>query len=195
MTNSKKFLIAGWICFVLGYLFLLGLLSGFPDAGPGFPIWLIGLFPLGLILLFVGFKKILNKVIIVCVFILMVVIFFSAAPHNGGARDAKTQASIASLRAQAELFWDKEKNYGNQTSSCENGDSIFGDTMMANLIEGAEEASGHKAMCFSNPKEWATSIELRSIGYFCVDSTGFSGKVTGNITGPSCASVKVETNQ
>lgn len=111
--------------------------------------------------------------------------------------DCSTKASIASLRAQAEIFFGKNlESYGVSSQSCSDKNSIFGDLGVANFVKTIEESSQHKASCYSNPKAWAVSVELRSgTGYFCSDSTGFSGNVTGNITRPSCASVKVETNR
>ena len=150
------------------------------------------LFLVGFILSLIGFKGIIKKIIIILSF--LAVIFLVLAITSEPIRyDASIQASLSSLRTQAELFWDKNKSYGNQSDFCDSTGSIFEDMQVTNLIKAAEKLSRHKAVCFSNPEAWAVSIELRNQRgfYYCVDSTGPGSRINANITGPSCASVKV----
>ncbi len=191
-SYKKWFRILGWFCFILGYFFLLGLLSGLPDAEPSFPLWLIGLFPLGFIFLFIGFKKILNKIIIVCVFILLVVMFFSVAPH-GKARDSSIRATLASMRSEAELHVTGEgDNWNYSADLCDQNSGS-----MSALFKGLISIKARDTQCFvsSDLKSWAVSTKLRdSDDIYCSDSTGFSGKITVNITSSSCASIKTGDN-
>ena len=148
----------------------------------------------GTVFLLLGFKRHISRIILVAVLIFLIVfLYMTSEPIR---YDARIQASMSSLRVQTELFWDKGKSYGSQSNSCGDKDSIFGDMQVTNLIKAAEKLSKHKAVCFSDPEAWAVSIELRNQRglYYCVDSTGPGSRSDGNITGPSCASVKVGTD-
>ena len=113
--------------------------------------------------------------------------------YDPKAYDSQIKSLISALRPATELFFGKNgESYGNPSQSCYNENSIFKDPDVSYFIKKIETTSQHKAVCFSNPKAWAVSTELRSeIVYYCSDSTGFSGDVIKNITSPSCAPVKI----
>ncbi|HEY4476569.1 MAG TPA: hypothetical protein VJB69_01075 [Candidatus Paceibacterota bacterium] len=197
MTNSKKFLIAGWSLYLI--FIIIGFLvneRGGGYYGQAIPLIIILIFALGTIFLLVGFKRNISRAVFIVGIIIILGILLNSNGHPK-CYDCQTKAFLASIRSQAELFYDDNgESYGKQSQSCDDKKSIFGDLAMANLVKAINESSKHQAACFSNPEAWAVSIELRSgTGYFCSDSSGFVGNVTGNITSPSCASVKVETNR
>ena len=203
MPHSKKFLIAGWSLYLITILILLDLFLGLflfitPQSIKSYlPIKsysLLATFLAGTLFLLLGFKRKISRIVLIAVLIFLIAFLYMISEPIS--YDSRIQASMSSLRVQTELFWDKGKSYGNQSDSCDNKDSMFGDMQVTNLIKAAEKLSKHKAVCFSNPEAWAVSIELRNQRevYYCVDSTGFAGNAVGNIASPSCAVVKVGTN-
>lgn len=113
--------------------------------------------------------------------------------------DQETRSEIDFLRQAAYASFYVNHSYGNQTDSCDDQSSLFKDSdNLAEPIKSAERSSKHQAVCFSTPQAWAVSIKLNDpdVKYYCIDNTNDVGHITiGNITGPSCASVKVGTNQ
>ena len=188
ISYKKWFRNLGWVCFILGFFLLMLLLSGLPDASVPFSSWSIILFPLGFIFLLIGLKGIVNRVIIICLFVLVIMMFFSSAP-KGRAHDAAIQGSLRAMRAEAEL-----SVVGNDYSAntCDQNTGPLSNLFKAIILQGASDIR-----CFigSDLKSWAVSAKLKDTKeFFCSDSNGFANKINVGITSPSCAPVKAETS-
>jgi len=114
-------------------------------------------------------------------------------------KNASIMANLASIRTQAELYFDSHKNaYGAAVSkgSCSIKNTVFTDAAVALNIQSAIDSakagnvSEATAICYGNANAWALSVPLipeDSVNSFwCVDSTGASKKTTTTLTGTSC---------
>ena len=82
---------------------------------------------------------------------------------------------MSSMRAQAEIHYDQNGNFNNVCN-------VEGD--LSQLISAVETRSGQEYQsdgfrCNNDGNYWVSSVELTSGGFFCVDSTGFAGELTG----------------
>jgi hypothetical protein len=84
---------------------------------------------------------------------------------RSGAKDASAIASMSSLRAQIEL----ETPDGNYSTAC----TVAG----ADLIAAAEDQTATTADCHDTATAWGAELELASGDFFCVDSTGYAGRL------------------
>ncbi len=183
-------------------VFLLFFISGYFYFVRGFDSW-----------------KTRLMVIIASILLLLFLVFIvitSLSTARTKSREASVAVTMNAMRAEAEIkfVYDDKTRSGYYPSDICNQDS----GALSNLFKAIKSNGANNSTCLtdSNFKSWAVSSELPvgqmrstyfckspifpsiekgSGDFFCVDSTGFSGKVTGNITSPSCASVKVETNQ
>lgn len=105
-------------------------------------------------------------------------------------KDAEMKSILYSLRAESELFYDKNKNsYGvaNTKGSCATpvkGSLFYDMTSIASLVEN----SNSNASCYSTSKAYAISASMPSDPniMWCVDSSGFMGEITEPLTGTVC---------
>ncbi|MFH1170423.1 MAG: hypothetical protein V1704_02595 [Candidatus Vogelbacteria bacterium] len=150
-------------------------------------------------------------VIIISILLLLFLTFVvitSLGSARTKAREAGVRAVISGMRAEAEL----KAMYDKGTDSYYYPDDICDqDSGTLSQQFGFIKNNGVNPICLTDLslKSWAVSSELPPSGpmrttsfcqsplfpstekgsgrFYCVDSTGFSGNVTGNITGPSCA--------
>ncbi len=96
--------------------------------------------------------------------------------------DASIQANLSSMRVQAEIYYDKNSQYGVAGTSCTNTKSFFSGTSVVTWIAAIEKANGAGTMvCNNTAKAYAVSSPLtasKTTTYWCVDSTGESSKRT-----------------
>lgn len=87
--------------------------------------------------------------------------------------ESSIKSTIASTRANAELYFDK--NNGSYKNVCTNELKSLTDTIIK-----------YSAIsCYDQADSFAVSATLGS-GYYCADNTGFDGAITKKITGPKC---------
>ena len=80
------------------------------------------------------------------------------------------KSRLSSVRAVAEIYYDKKKSY---TNLC------IKDSTVTAILKSIEEESDQKPTCRSNSKTFlsASAFASSSLAAWCVDSTGFSGGV------------------
>lgn len=138
-----------------------------------------------------GFTLIELLVVIAIIGILSSVVLASLNSARAKGANAAIKANLANMRAQAELYYSDNNNYGSTpATSCSSG-MFAADTTIAKAIAGADAASGGpNSACQSNPQAWAISEKLKvaegTNTHWCVDSTGNSKGQAGSIVGPVC---------
>ena len=95
-------------------------------------------------------------------------------------QDAVVQVSINNARAQAEI-------YGSQIDGSVNYDGVCADAMMVSITDSITE-SVSAPYCHSTSNTWVLAAPLKSEGYYCVDSSGYSKRYQGELitSGEQC---------
>lgn len=126
-----------------------------------------------------GFTLIELLVVIAIIGILASVVLASLNSARDKGTDAANKSNLNNIRAQAEIVYDDDGDYG---GVCLNG-------KVAEAIT-ASNSTAHPAVCVDDTTAWAASVLLVSTAsttYYCVDSTGSaseSGSALG--TGTVC---------
>ena len=138
-----------------------------------------------------GFTLIELLVVIAIIGILSSVVLASLNSARNKGADAAIKNNLANMRAQAEMYYDTNNNYGSALyysadGTCDTaGTGVFSDTTIRNGFASAESASGSSnGVCSvtAGGVAWAVSMPLKtnSSNYWCVDSTGASKQTSGN---------------
>ncbi len=129
-----------------------------------------------------GFTLIELLVVIAIIGILSSVVLASLNTARGKGGDAALKQNLASIRVQAELYYDDNANsYGPATvvgQTCTAG--MFSNPTIAAAIFQAEAASGKQMHCaigtLNSRSTYAIGSELKtSTNVWCTDSTGWAG--------------------
>jgi|SRR3989344_3738143 len=134
-------------------------------------------------------------VVIAIVGVLSAIVMTSLGDARTRGADASIKSNLASIRAQAELYYSNNNDYGTQANSCTTAGSMFmADPKILEARQAIEAAAGATASCRSGPNptnSWAISVQLKggtaNAYYWCVDSTGIAKARTqaqGNVTAP-----------
>ena len=133
-----------------------------------------------------GFTLIELLVVITIIGILAAVVLGQLGDVREGAHDVSAQSSINDTRKIAELYYsENDFSYGttnqavgyNDESLNESGGSICTDERMVPLLVSAAQQTQEAVQCYTEGNEYAVQTRLRTGQVYCVDSTGFAGKI------------------
>ncbi len=146
-----------------------------------------------------GFTLIELLVVIAIIGILASVVLASLNTARAKGADAKVKSELANMRAQAEIYYDTNGGYTQDTvdgvvdGACDADSSIFTESVFAKAIADITATTGSPACALggsgSKASAWAMVAPLKSVAdtYWCVDSTGASEASGGTLNGASCS--------
>ncbi len=115
-----------------------------------------------------GFTLIELLVVIAIIGILASVVLASLNAARDKGSDASAQGSMSSIRAAAEIeFDDAGASY----------DDVCTDADVVALLAAAGAQTNTAGVCIDAAGSYGAQIQLRNADFFCVDSTGFAGRV------------------
>lgn len=137
-----------------------------------------------------GFTLIELLVVIAIIGILSSIVLASLSSARTKGEDAAIKSTLASMRAQAELYYSTNSNYGITATTCGTASSMFASTTatgsLKNLLDGLAARNVTPA-CQSSATAWAVSSPLKTAGqFYCVDSTGTAKETTADVATTNC---------
>lgn len=122
-----------------------------------------------------GFTLIELLVVIAIIGILSSIVLASLSSARSKGSDAAITSTLSNMRAQAELYYTNNSNYGGTAATCTTG--IFGQsTGLKSLTDDLVVKAGGSSnvVCAGATTTWAVSAKLLTAGWACADSTGKS---------------------
>jgi|SRR3989344_933691 len=134
-----------------------------------------------------GFTLIELLVVIAIIGILSAVVLASLNTARNKGNDAAIQSDLDTIRTQAEIYYATNGNYGASAAACTLG-MFDADSTIKRAIAGADNATSGTVFCNSSGTAWAVSSQLASdvTKRWCVDSTGFAGQRTLDVSSSVC---------
>ena len=142
-----------------------------------------------------GFTLIELLVVIAIIGILSSIVLASLSSARTKGEDAALQSTLSSMRAQAELYYSNNNDYGPAaTGSCTAGTTIFTNASSVGSLKALTTSANSKTDdmdCYvTGSSTWAVSAKLKtSISggqYYCVDSSGGAKATTSAIASATC---------
>jgi prepilin-type N-terminal cleavage/methylation domain-containing protein len=141
-----------------------------------------------------GFTLIEFLVSIAIIGALAMVIFRALDSTRAKGLDSGIKSQLTSLRNGFELYFNDpakgNNSYGEPTISCDN---MFADPSVSPTIEDLNNETGGNVACITIGDKWGVSVKLKTSGFYCIDSMGFSRAKTmdghdyDSLMGPSDA--------
>ena len=137
-----------------------------------------------------GFTLIELLVVIAIIGILSSIVLASLSSARTKGEDTAIQANLSNMRAQAELYYSNNNDYGitvAASTNCNTG--IFASTGtggLSALVAAAKARSSTVTCAATASSSWAVSAALKTSGTYCVDSTGAAKATSSDITSPIC---------
>jgi type IV pilus assembly protein PilA len=139
-----------------------------------------------------GFTLIELLVVIAIIGILAATVLAALGTARQSGSDATIQSQVNSTKAQAELYYNSASTYAGVCGAGTNTltslmtalTSVSTSTTDTAATSTAAQtgANSNTVFCNANATAWVVSAPLNAGGYFCADSTGFSGKRVTAIT-------------
>ncbi len=151
-----------------------------------------------------GFTLIELLVVVAIIGILSSIVLVSLNSARLKGRDASAKGSLSSMRATAEIYYDTHNSYGAaggavltggtsaaSSLSVANATDICEYQEIARLADAVNNQTQNAVVCdvTAAPAGFTVYAQLNDERYYCIDSVGFSGNITGTtpaITGVSC---------
>ncbi len=127
-----------------------------------------------------GFTLIEILVVVTIIATLIAISWTSIDRYQNKANDTAIGADLSQIRKVAIMVYIDEHSY---ESICDAGtlnDGPEAHPALKTIEDAVRRITDKNPKCFSKKTEYCVQSELISGGYFCVDSTGFAGKIEGN---------------
>ncbi len=123
-----------------------------------------------------GFTLIELLVVVAIIGILASVVLASLNTARNKGKDASAQASMSSMRAQAELGVDASGTYIDDICTLSTTGGLGALVTAVNSAASPNSVvCGQSSADNTRPASWGAAVVLPTGGFFCVDSTGFAG--------------------
>ena len=134
-----------------------------------------------------GFTLIELLVVVAIIGILASVVLASLNSARAKGKDASAEASISSIRAQAEIFYNSNPTANSYTNICVPGTNADSQKVEDLRIAANKQVPATSAFtCIEGTDSYTVAGTLNSGKTFCVDSTGYAGEEGTLVPGTSC---------